>query len=227
MRRALVVLSGGQDSATCAAWAAQNFSSLNFITFNYGQRHSREIDSARAIARLFSNGGLVLKHEIVDIPALSGNPSSGLTNPSIDLNETDEASGLPKSFVPGRNLIFLTQAASFAISRGISDIVTGVCQTDYSGYPDCRRSTIDALEQAIYLGNENLVRHDGFRIHTPLMFRTKAETVKLARSLPLGWEAVAHSWTCYEGGEKPCRECGACILREKGFAEAGEIDPAI
>jgi len=222
MRNTLVVLSGGQDSATCAAWAKLNFKEVEFLTFNYGQRHVKEIECAKKIANLFDG-----KHTIIDIPVLMGGETSGLTNKDIDVNQVDEKSGLPKSFVPGRNLIFLTQAASFAISKGISCLVTGVCQTDFSGYPDCRYETIQALEKAIYLGNENLVRDEGFKIYTPLMYLTKSQTVKAARKLPFGWDALSLSWTCYEGGEKPCGVCPACELRIKGFKEAGEIDPAI
>ncbi len=155
--------------------------------------------------------------------ALRGNPTSGLTA-DHDVREVDPKSGLPRSFVPGRNLIFLTSAASIAASRGIRDVVAGVCQTDYSGYPDCRRDTIDAVERAVLLGNRGLT--DEFRIHTPLMHLTKAETVRLAQRLPGGMEAVGKSWTCYEGGASSCGTCPACILRAKGFAEAGTCDPA-
>lgn len=222
MKSALVVLSGGQDSATCAAWAAENFAEVSFLTFDYNQRHRKELESARKIAHYF--GG---RHEIISVPALAGGKTSGLTNPDLDVNAVNEKTGLPLSFVPGRNLVFLTQAASYALAKGISDLVTGVCQTDFSGYPDCRRSTIDALEKAIYLGNENLVRDEGFRIHTPLMYKTKAETVKMARELKDGWISIGYSWTCYEGKENPCRDCPACLLRIRGFAEACELDPAL
>lgn len=218
----LVVLSGGQDSATCAAWAAACFKKLSFISFDYGQRHKKELESAKKIANLFDGD-----HEIIEIPALKGNVTSGLTNKDIDVNQVDEKSGLPKSFVPGRNLIFLTTAASVAISRGINQIVTGVCQTDFSGYPDCRESTVKALEVAIQLGNENLLKPGYFNILTPLMYLTKKETVRLAGELPRGMEAVALSWTCYEGGETPCGVCPACKLRAKGFEEAGVKDPAL
>lgn len=222
MKQALVVLSGGQDSATCAAWAHEQFRSVRFLTFDYNQRHRKEIDAARRIAALFDS-----PHEVLEVPVLMGNKASALTDLTLSVSAIDPATGLPKSFVPGRNLIFLTQAASYAMSSGIFDLVTGVCQTDYSGYPDCRRSTIDALEKAIYLGNENLCRDTGFRIHTPLMFKTKAETVHMARKLPMAWEAISESWTCYEGGEKPCGVCPACELRVRGFAEACESDPAL
>lgn len=219
MSEALVVLSGGQDSATCMAWAATVFDKIHALSFDYGQRHKRELESALAIAEMFG-----ASMSIVGVDALRANPSSGLTRSDIDVSTIDPDTALPKSFVPGRNLIFLTSASSIALSRGIHDVVTGVCQTDFSGYPDCRRDTIDALERAINLGNAGL---GGVRIHTPLMHLTKAETVLLAKRLNLGWEAIAKSWTCYEGGEKPCGICPACVLRMKGFSEAGLPDPAI
>lgn len=225
MKKALVVLSGGQDSATCAAWAATMFDEVKAISFYYGQRHKRELKAAKEIVDLFG-----LRWETVEMAALMDNKMSGLTDPSISVREADEKTGLPKSFVPGRNLLFLNAAASIAMSQGIYDIVTGVCQTDYSGYPDCRRATIDAVERSVYLGNQELCDKAGpgyFKIHTPLMYLTKAETVKLAERLPLGMEAVARSWTCYEGGEHPCGVCPACELRIKGFKEAGIEDPAI
>lgn len=218
MSKAMVVLSGGQDSATCAAWAHASFDQVGFVTFDYGQRHKREIASARKIATMF---GVV--HEVYEIPVLANNPWSGLTNAAIDVRQVDEKSGLPRSFVPGRNLIFLSSAASIAILFGAVDLVTGVCQTDYSGYPDCRRETIDALETAIALG----LGVPRFSIHTPLMNMTKAETVRLAMRLPQGIEAVSLSWTCYEGGDLPCATCPACLLRRKGFEEAGIDDPAL
>lgn len=218
MTNALVVLSGGQDSATCMAWASTMFDSVRAISFDYGQRHKRELESASSIAKLFN-----APFEVVDMSVLKGNPSSGLTS-QLDVREIDTKTSLPKSFVPGRNLIFLTSAASIALTQGISDIVTGVCQTDYSGYPDCRRETVEALERAINLGNAGL---GTIRIHTPLMFLTKAETVLLAKRLPLGWEAISLSWTCYEGGKEPCGVCPACLLRIKGFDDAGLTDPAL
>ncbi|MGE0616756.1 MAG: 7-cyano-7-deazaguanine synthase QueC [Bacteriovoracia bacterium] len=220
MSTALVLLSGGQDSATCAAWAAARFERIECLSFFYGQKHRRELEAAERIAALFR-----APWRTVDIPALYAHPSSSLTNSKLAHAATAQGE-LPVSFVPGRNLIFLTTAASLALGRGIADIVTGVCQTDYSGYPDCRADTISALERALKLGNAGFGRAADLRIHTPLMELTKAQTVKMARELPKGWEALAMSWTCYEGGAKPCGECPACELRKKGFAEAGETDPA-
>lgn len=218
--KALVVLSGGQDSATCAAWAATVYDEIECVSFDYGQRHAKELDAARKLAALFG-----ARHDVISVDVLKGNQTSALTAGG-SVSEADATTGLPKSFVPGRNLIFLASAASLAASRGISEIVTGVCQTDFSGYPDCRRATMDALEGALSLGLGPSAP-GGLRIITPLMHLTKAETVRLARRLPKGWDAVALSWTCYEGGETPCQTCPACVLRAKGFAEAGLSDPAI
>ncbi len=133
---------------------------------------------------------------------------------------------MPNTFVPGRNLLFLTQAGAYAYTQGIKDIVTGVCQTDYSGYPDCRAETIRALQKSLHLGLGWPERGGVFRIHTPLMFKTKAESVRLAQKWG-AMESLAHSHTCYEGSVPPCGKCPACLLRAKGFAEAGEIDPLI
>lgn len=218
-RKALVVLSGGQDSATCAAWAHDWFGSFECITFEYGQRHRKEVWAARRIANLFG-----VFHNVVHMPVLAGNPASGLTNKDVDVNEVDPVTKLPKSFLPGRNLVFLTAAASYAMGRGIYDVITGVCETDYSGYPDCRRNTILALERAIQLGTEPL---PALSFHTPLMHLSKAETVIMSEGLTKGWDALSLSWTCYEGGERPCGKCPACVLRAKGFQEAGKDDPAL
>ena len=224
MTKALVVLSGGQDSATCAAWAKTMFDEVHAISFNYNQRHKKELDAAQRIAER-----LGIPWELLDMPVLKGNKTSGLTDKSISVNETDPKTGLPKSFVPGRNLLFLNAAGSYAISRGIFDLVTGVCQTDYSGYPDCRRHTIDHIESSIFCGNEEIIKSGPghFFIHTPLMYLTKAESVTLASRLPHGMDVVKMSWTCYEGGSVPCGKCPACDLRIKGFKEAGVVDPGI
>ena len=225
MKKALVVLSGGQDSATCAAWAKTMFDEVEAISFFYKQKHSKELEAAKQICE-----ALAIPHTTLDMPVLMGNKTSGLTNSGLSVNDVDETTGLPKSFVPGRNLLFLNAAGSFALSRGIFDIVTGVCQTDYSGYPDCRRHTIDHIEASIFCGNEELIKKGGpgyFHIHTPLMYLTKAESVTLASRLPRGMEVVAMSWTCYEGGQVPCGVCPACELRIKGFKEAGVEDPGV
>ena len=215
--KALVVLSGGQDSTTCLYWTIDRFGlgKTRALTFDYGQRHGIELDSARDVAALAG-----VEHTILPVDTFAALGGNALTDESVAIGQGPER-GLPTTFVPGRNLIFLTYAAAFCWPRKISHIVTGVAQTDYSGYPDCRRETIDALAEALRLGMEMR-----FEIHTPLMSRTKAETVLLAQKLGC-LEALALTHTCYEGMRPPCGRCDACRLRAKGFAEAGLADPLL
>lgn len=214
---ALVVLSGGQDSATCLAYALTEFETVKAITFDYGQRHRKEIEAAKRMCEMFR-----VDHKVINVPSLI-TPSNALTNKDISIS-ADGKNGLPNTFVPCRNIVFLSLASACAISEGIKDIVTGVCQTDYSGYPDCRATTITALQLVINLGNDTT----DFEIHTPLMYLTKAETIALMRTFHgKYWQLLKLSWTCYEGGEKPCGDCPACRLRSKGFEEYGCLDPAL
>ena len=223
---ALVLFSGGQDSATCLAWALARFARVETIGFEYGQRHAVELDcreklldGLRAI-----NPDWVSKlgdSHTLSIPTLSAISDTALTR---DVAIAMGADGLPNTFVPGRNLIFLTFAAALAYRRGIADIVGGMCETDYSGYPDCRDDTIRALQNAISLGMARDVK-----LHTPLMWLDKAATWQLAHDL--GGAALVdlireHSHTCYLGerGERHdwgygCGECPACALRAKGWRE--------
>jgi 7-cyano-7-deazaguanine synthase len=216
---ALVVLSGGQDSTTCLYWALDRFrgGAIESVTFDYGQRHRREIDAARKIAAHANVPNTVLP--IDTFAAIGGD---ALTDAGIAVPGADASQGaLPATFVPGRNLVFLTYAAAFAWKRGIDHLVAGMAQTDYSGYPDCRRETLDALERALELGLER-----NFTIHTPLMHRTKKETVLLARDLG-ALPVMAMTHTCYKGERPPCGDCAACRLRARGFAEAGIDDPLV
>ena len=218
-QKALVVLSGGQDSTTCLYWAIDRFglAAVDTLTFDYGQRHRIELDCAAKVAEFAGVGNTCLP--IDTLAALGGD---SLTDPDIDVNnDTDADTGLPNTFVPGRNLIFLTYAAAFAYRRGIQNLVTGVAQTDYSGYPDCREETVIALQHALRLGMECDVT-----IHTPLMHLSKKETVGLVSDLG-GLPAMAHTHTCYNGEQPPCGHCPACVLRAKGFAEAGIVDPLL
>ena len=219
MEKALVVLSGGQDSTTCLYWAIDRFGldAVDTLTFDYGQRHRIELDSAAKIASFAGVPGRCLP--IDTFAALGGD---ALTDPDIDVaNEAESETGLPNTFVPGRNLVFLTYAAAYAYQRNIRHLVTGVAQTDYSGYPDCREGTITALQDALRLGMES-----GVTIHTPLMHLSKKETVELARDLG-ALPAMAFTHTCYKGERPPCGTCAACELRAKGFAEAGVTDPLL
>ncbi|MGB5630507.1 MAG: 7-cyano-7-deazaguanine synthase QueC [Woeseiaceae bacterium] len=218
-QKALVVLSGGQDSTTCLYWAIDRFglAAVDTVTFDYGQRHHIELECAARVAEIAGVGNTVLP---IDTFAALGGDS--LTDPDVDVqDETDTDTGLPNTFVPGRNLVFLTYAAAFAYRRGIRNIVTGVAQTDFSGYPDCRAETISALQEALRLGMETDVI-----IHTPLMHLSKKETVELARDLG-GLPAMAYTHTCYNGERPPCGHCPACKLRATGFAQAGIEDPLL
>lgn len=221
--KALVILSGGQDSTTCAAIACQQFDEVHAVTFDYGQRHAIEIEAAQQVS--FELG--IKHHEFIKVgPILKG------TSPLISgatLGQYDSADQLPggvaETFVPSRNGLFLTIASNRAVVMGISTMFTGVSQTDYSGYPDCRRDFIDRMEEALSFANFGESGH--LTIETPLMHLTKAESVKLAHDI-LGdrFESVFQlTHTCYKGVKGGCGQCAACLLRDKGFIEAGIPDP--
>ena len=214
--RALVVLSGGQDSTTCLYWAIDRYGkdAVTTITFDYGQRHRIELDCAKKIADMVGVPNTCLP---IDTFAAMGGTS--LTDDIAVTDDPVNEGELPNTFVPGRNLIFLTYAAAFAYQRDINHLVTGVAQTDYSGYPDCRDETIGSLQESLRLGMESSVE-----IHTPLMHLSKKETVQLADRLG-ALDAMAFTHTCYNGERPPCGHCPACILRAKGFSEAEIEDP--
>jgi 7-cyano-7-deazaguanine synthase len=221
---ALVLFSAGQDSATCLAWALDRFDRIETIGFDYGQRHAIELTQRpilrNTIAGLSSAWAERLGGDvIVDLKGYGALAESALTSDrAIEMAE----SGLPSTFVPGRNLVFLTVAGAQAYRRGIDVLVGGMCETDYSGYPDCRQETLDAQLRALALG---LARP--MRLETPLMHLTKAQTWSLADALggaALTNAIIEHSHTCYEGDRTHrhdwgygCGACPACDLREKGF----------
>jgi 7-cyano-7-deazaguanine synthase len=212
----LVVLSGGQDSATCLAWAMRRWRRVDTITFDYGQRHRIELEAARQVARIAGCSNRILP--VDSLAALGGN---ALTGDEEVQSGVDPDTRLPNTFVPGRNPIFLTLAAAYGYQRGISDLVTGVCQTDYSGYPDCREGTMQAVQESLRQGMEWPVV-----IHTPLMHLTKAASVALAQEVgAMGLLAWTH--TCYNGSVPPCGSCPACHLRARGFEQAGVADPLL
>ena len=220
------MLSGGQDSTTCLFWAKRQFLSVHAVTFDYGQRHRREIEAAQTVAALAG----VVSHEIIVVGSVLAG-TSPLTDQAAPLEtyssyeEMDQTIGdrIEKTFVPMRNALFLTIAANRAAVMGVPNIVTGVCQQDNANYPDCRASFISAMEDAI---NEAL-GSDAIEIHAPLMDMTKAETVKLATQLPGCMEALAHSHTAYSGEYPPLTQDHASVLRARGFEEAGVPDPLI
>ncbi len=214
---ALVVLSGGQDSTTCLAWAKRRFALVDAITFDYGQRHRVELACAAEVARRAG----VRQHRTITVDSLKQLGGNTLTTDTGVALGANGAGGLPNTFVPGRNLLFMTLAAAWAWQLGTRDLVTGVCQTDYSGYPDCRADTMAAMQQALRLGLEA-----EFVIHTPLMHLSKADSVRLAQAEG-GLDLLAWTHTCYAGQVPPCGACPACLLRAKGFAEAGVRDPLL
>jgi 7-cyano-7-deazaguanine synthase len=222
---ALVLFSGGQDSATCLAWALSRFAKVETISFDYGQRHHVELacrsDIRDGFAALDTDWAQRLGEDhLLALPTLGAISETAMTR---DVAITMTREGLPNTFVPGRNLIFLTYAAALAYRRGIRHIITGVCETDYSGYPDCRDDTIKALQVALNLGMERR-----FVLHTPLMWIDKAGTWELAEAL--GGAAlvdliVEKSHSCYLGTRDKrfdwgygCGQCPACDLRANGFA---------
>ena len=219
LSKALVLLSGGQDSTTCLYWAKKRYRHVVAINIFYGQRHFCEVESAKKIAE-------IAKIELIEMDLsflFQQIGDSALLNNYSNITSNHRGNNsLPASFVPGRNIIFLSVAAMIAYKKGIETIVIGVCQTDYSGYPDCRQDTIDYLTKTLRKGMNSF-----FLIHTPLMELDKKSTVELAVSLDGCFEALAYSHTCYEGQIPPCGVCPACVLRAKGFKEAGITDPLI
>jgi|TARA_R110000824_G_scaffold376370_4_gene567487 7-cyano-7-deazaguanine synthase len=216
-RKALVIFSGGQDSTTCLFEAINNFNKVETITFDYGQNHSVEVEQSKIICKK-----LGIKQIIIDISFLNTIVESALTsNGNVDkLNKK----GLPDSFVPNRNQLFITMAHSYAQKIGASVLIGGMCETDFSGYPDCRQEFIDAIELASNIGSD-----ENIKIHTPLMYLNKAETFKLAKDTGHLEEIIKLSHTCYNGVRNKlndwgygCGDCPACKLREKGYKEANE-----
>jgi 7-cyano-7-deazaguanine synthase len=222
---ALVLFSGGQDSTACLAWALDRYGRVETVGFDYGQRHVIEMEARQTVRSAIAAGfphwaGRLGEDHVLDIRGFGAVAESALTaDRAIEMTER----GLPSTFVPGRNLVFLTYAAALADRRGLKALVGGMCETDFSGYPDCRRDTLDALQAALNLGMDR-----DFRIETPLMTLTKAQTWALARRL--GGEAlvgitIEDSHTCYRGerGERHawgygCGTCPACELRAAGYA---------
>lgn len=225
MSRAIVLFSGGQDSTTCLYLAKQLYDEVHAVSIFYGQRHASELEAAAEIVKLAK-----VDHTVLHLDALGEIGDSALVRAGQELTgeggRSDHAApnGLPSSFVPGRNLLFLSLAASVAVKLGVQDIITGVCQTDYSGYPDCRREFIDVLEKAATLAMPSSA--GPMRVVTPLMYMTKAETVRMAARLPGCLDALKLSVTCYNGLRPGCGTCAACVLRAQGFSSAGLTDPA-
>jgi len=220
--RAVVLLSGGLDSYTAAAIARAKRFTLFALTIDYGQRHAHEIAAARAVGRAL---GVERHLELtVDLRAIGG---SSLTSDAAVPRDRDlEAAGIPSTYVPARNTIFLSLALGWAEAVGASDIVIGVNALDYSGYPDCRPEFIGAFERLAALATRAGVEGGRFRVHTPLVALGKADIIR--RGLELGLDySLTHS--CYDPSPagRPCGACDSCVLRAKGFREAGIRDPVL
>ncbi|WP_019770213.1 7-cyano-7-deazaguanine synthase QueC [Streptococcus sobrinus] len=202
---ALVVFSGGQDSTTCLFWALKHYDHVEAVTFAYGQRHSQEVEVAKEIAK-----NLEIKHQVLDMSLLGQITNNALTSDiEIDAKEGE----VPNTFVDGRNHLFLSIAAVLAKQKGITDIVTGVCETDFSGYPDCRDAFVKSLNVTL-----NLAMDYDFVIQTPLMWLDKAETWELADQLDAFDYVKDRTLTCYNGiMGAGCGECPACKLRQHGL----------
>ncbi len=206
---ALVVFSGGQDSTTCLFWAKQEFKDVRALSFRYGQKHVQEVELARAIARQAD-----VDFTVMDLPVVGTLGRNALTDPTLTMDPEQPADGgVPNTFVPGRNLFFLSVAAVWAHEQGIRHIVTGVSQTDYSGYPDCRDSFVKSLNVTL-----NLALEAQMVLHTPLMWFDKAQTWALADRLGVLDLVRTRTLTCYNGipGDG-CGHCPACKLRREGL----------
>ena len=222
---ALVLFSGGQDSTACLAWALQRYERVETVGFDYGQRHAVELDARQIVLRKITEAFPAWRPRLGPDHSLDLSGFGSISDSALTSERAIETSarGLPTTFVPGRNLVFLVYAAALADRRGLDVLVGGMCETDYSGYPDCRRDTLDAMQAALRLGMER-----PFSIETPLMRLTKAQTWALA--MGLGGEALIaitldDSHTCYLGDRTPhawgggCGACPACELRARGWIE--------
>ncbi|OBW90609.1 7-cyano-7-deazaguanine synthase [Gallibacterium genomosp. 3] len=208
-KKAVVIFSGGQDSTTCLLQALQTYGKDNVetITFQYGQRHHIELEKAHWIAN-----DLGVKQTIIDTSVITAITHNALLDAEQTISQ--KQGELPNTFVDGRNALFLLYAAIYAKSQGISDIITGVCETDFSGYPDCRDIFIKSMNVTL-----NLAMDYQFNLITPLMWLTKKETWALADQLGKLDYVLQHTHTCYEGVEGGCHHCPSCLLREKGLNE--------
>ncbi|RDW22488.1 7-cyano-7-deazaguanine synthase QueC [Oceanobacillus arenosus] len=207
--KAIVVFSGGQDSTTCLFWALKTFKEVEVVTFDYNQRHAAEIDCAKEIAN-----DLGVKQHILDMGLINQLAPNALTRDTIEVEDGKDGE-LPNTFVPGRNLVFLTFAGILGYQIGAKHIITGVCETDFSGYPDCRDDFVKSLNVTL-----NLSMDHKFVIHTPLMWLNKAETWKMADDLDALEYVRTKTLTCYNGIKGDgCGTCPSCKLRLNGYEE--------
>lgn len=210
MEKSLVVFSGGQDSTTCLYWAKKKFDSVEALSFNYGQRHCKEVKVAESIAKNEN-----IPWQVFHLDLLNKISENSLTDPNMEVDKKKPVNQPPNTLVEGRNMLFLTYAAIYAKSKNIHNIVTGVGQADYSGYPDCRNEFILSLNKTL-----NLSMEYEYKIHTPLMWKNKKEIWALADQLGIFDLVRYKTLTCYNGiiGEG-CGHCPACFLRKRGLEQ--------
>lgn len=221
MQKAVVLLSGGLDSTVALYLAKDSDYELYAISFDYGQKHNKELECAKASAKTLN----VVEHKIISLNLNLGG-SSSLTNPLVDVEDgINDRNDIPNTYVPARNMVFLSIAASYAESIEAQHIFIGVSQVDYSGYVDCRESFIQAMENAINMGTVMAVEKNmPIKIQAPFLHLTKTEEILLGSKLGVDFR---NTWSCYRGGTKPCGTCDSCLLRAKAFADAGVIDTAL
>ena len=221
-KTAVILLSGGLDSTTCLFWAQKKGYAPIALSIRYGQRHDRELRAARAVAK---KAGVPLQEVSFSLPWLGG---SSLTNRRLKLPEMALSKigrgGIPSTYVPGRNTLFLSLAMSLADSVGAEVIVIGANALDYSGYPDCRPAFLDAFSKVARLGTRRGSEDKPLKILAPLLHLDKKGIVGLAEKVGA---PLSLTWSCYAGGARPCGRCDSCKLRAKGFQEAGAGDPAL
>ena len=215
MKKAVILLSGGLDSAVVLWLARSKGYELYALTFDYGQKHIKEINAAEKLAKLAG----VRSHQIVTLK-LDAWGGSSLTDKSMEIekgNIEHKLNAIPTTYVPARNMIFLSVAASYAETIGAHDIFIGVSEVDYSGYVDCRQDFINAMQNAINKGTQtSVINKQPITIQAPFIHKTKTEEILLAIELGVPLE---HTWSCYKGGDEPCRICDSCLLRERAFDE--------
>ena len=222
MKKAIVLLSGGLDSTTSLYLAkSEGFGEIYALTFEYGQKHDRELRAAREVARAAG----VKEHKFVKL-LLNQWDGCSLTDPKMEVPDGDlRRDTVPDTYVPARNMVFLSVAASYADALGVEDIYIGVSEVDYSGYVDCREEFIRSMERTINLGTVlGAERGRHITIHAPFMHMAKADEIRLGARLGVDYGLT---WTCYRGGDRPCGTCDSCLLRAKAFAEAGMEDPLV
>jgi len=223
--RAVVLLSGGLDSATAAAWATAEGYDLYALSFDYGQRHRRELSSARDVGKALG----VREHRVLALP-IGELGQSALTDKAIAVPDAPRpgqgaiGASIPSTYVPARNTVFLSFALGYAEVVGASAIVIGANALDYSGYPDCRPEYLEAFERMANLATKAGVEGRTVKVLAPLLHMTKRDIVETARRLDA---PLSKTWSCYRGGRRPCGTCESCVLRAKGFAQAGVRDPAL